>query len=138
VLKGIDKKVIPTIPNPLLGYIFVSVIRTYILHRYKFKVEKRYAYKILTKIVKCFACGKYGHTYVKCVTNPIKAKKLKVNRIEKRKDKITLGEDLGVEWIVEVIKFFNSSTLYEQYGSFIKGASNVAKKEDEKKTKSKR
>jgi hypothetical protein len=49
-----------------------------------------------------------------------------------------LGEDLGVEWIVEAIKFFNSSTLYKQYGSFIKGTSNVAKKEDEKKTKSKR
>jgi hypothetical protein len=95
-------------------------------------------HKILTKIVKCFAYGKYGYTYVKCLTNPTKVRKLKANRIEKRKDKITLGEDLGVEWIVEAIKFFNSSTLYEQYGSFIKGASNVAKKEDEKKTKSKR
>jgi len=77
-------------------------------------------HKIWTKIVKCFARWKYGHTYVKCLTNPTKARKLKANRVKKRKDKITLGEDFGVEWIVEAIKFFNSSTLYEQYGSFIK------------------
>jgi hypothetical protein len=34
------------------------------------------------------------------VTNPTKVKKLKANRIEKRKDKIILGEDLGVESLV--------------------------------------
>jgi hypothetical protein len=39
---------------------------------------------------------------------------------------------------VEATKSFNSSTLYGQYGSFIRGALDVAKKEDEKKTKSKR
>jgi hypothetical protein len=65
-------------------------------------------------------------------------RKLKANRIKKRKDEILLGEDLGVEWIVETTKFFNFSTFYGHYWSFIRGASNVAKKEDEKKTKSKR
>jgi len=67
------------------------------------------------------------------VTNPTKVRKFKANRIEKRKDEIILGKYLRLEWIVEAIKFFNSSTLYRQYRSFIKGASNVAKQEDEKK-----
>jgi hypothetical protein len=92
-------------------------------------------HKILEKIIKCFACGKYGHTYIKCVTNPTKVRKLKDNRIKKRKDEILLEEDLGVEWIVDTTKFFNSSTFYGQYGNFIRGTSDVAKKEDEKKTK---
>jgi hypothetical protein len=39
---------------------------------------------------------------------------------------------------VEATKFFNFSTFYGQYGNFIRGASDVAKKEHEKKTKSKR
>jgi hypothetical protein len=71
------------------------------------------------------------------VTNPTKAKKLKANKIEKRKDEILLEEDLRVEWLVEATKCFNFSTLYGQYGSFIRRTLNVTKKENKKKTKSK-
>ncbi len=34
-----------------------------------------------------------------------KARKFKANRIKKRKEKIILGEDLGVEWIVKRLSF---------------------------------
>jgi hypothetical protein len=39
-----------------------------------------------------------------------------------------------MEWLVETTKSFNFSTLYKQYESFIKGTSDVIKKEDEGKT----
>jgi hypothetical protein len=55
-------------------------------------------YKILGKFPKCFACAMYGHTCVKCMTNSTKAKKKpKAYKIDKQKDEILLGEDLGVE-----------------------------------------
>jgi len=73
----------------------------------------------LGKVAKCFAYGKYGHTYIKCVTNPTKVRKFKANRIEKKKDEILLGKYLGVERLVEATTSFNFSTFYEQYGSFI-------------------
>jgi hypothetical protein len=36
---------------------------------------------------------------------PTKARKFEANRIEKMKEKIILGEDLGVEWIVKRLSF---------------------------------
>jgi hypothetical protein len=79
------------------------------------------SHKILRKVAKCFACEKYGHTYVKCVTNLSKAKKLKVNSIDKWKDKILLREDLAVKWLVETIKSFKFSTLYKAIWEFLEG-----------------
>jgi hypothetical protein len=49
-----------------------------------------------------------------------------------------LGKDLGVKWFVKINKFFKSSTLYEQYGSFLKGTSTIGKEENKEKPKSKR
>jgi hypothetical protein len=72
-------------------------------------------YKILKKITKCFAYKKYGHTYVKCVINPIKVRKFNVNRINKNKDKILLIKCFGGKQFMRVINYFNFSTFYRKY-----------------------
>ncbi len=95
-------------------------------------------HRILKKTTKCFTCEKYGQSHVKCVINPIKARKLKVNKINKKKNKILLKKCLEVKWLVKAIKIFNFSTIYRRYENFIKRTSNVAKKDDERKTESKK
>ncbi len=48
------------------------------------------------------------------MTNSTKAKKKpKAYKIDKQKDEILLGEDLGVEWLVEVINISIFNTLQE-------------------------
>ncbi len=92
-------------------------------------------HKILTKIVKMFCLWEiWTYIYQMCdKSNKGEKTQGKQDREEERQN--YLGRR---PWSGIACKFFNSSTFYRQYGSFIKGASNVAKKEDEKKTKSKR
>ncbi len=114
--------------RPSLGYIILCCQDLYFTYVEVLKGGQGYA------TTKCFVYKQYGHTYVKCVTNPTKAKQFKANRINKRKDKILFEYELGMEWLVKITKSFNFSTLSKQYGSFIKRTLDVINKEDEGKT----